>query len=127
MNIFAEDDYRKVLRKTVESRKQLDRSINFQALASAMRIQKAYLSSCLMGRADLSLDQMYLACTYLGFDKSQRDYLMLLLELSRCGLEERREELEAQIKAVHAQHLQSHKHLQSKVVKFDEQHLSAYL
>ncbi|MBK24623.1 MAG: hypothetical protein CME70_11565 [Halobacteriovorax sp.] len=98
MNIFNELDYREVLKKTVEERKKIDSSITFQAMASHMRIQKAYLSQVIKGIRDLSQDQLFLATQYLGFSPEESEYLKLLLDYSRCGLADREKVLLREIK-----------------------------
>lgn len=98
MNIFNELDYREVLRKTIEERKKIDSSTNFQAMATHTRIQKAYLSQVIKGVRDLSQDQLYLACEYLNFTPEESEYLKLLLDYARSALADRKKTLLREIK-----------------------------
>ena len=98
MNIFNELDYREVLRKTVEERKKVDSSLTYQAMAASMRVQKAYLSQVIKGVRDLGQDQLYLACKFLSFSPEESEYLKILLDYSRCGLEDRKKDLLREIK-----------------------------
>jgi uncharacterized protein (TIGR02147 family) len=111
MNVFEEMDYRRIFRRTVEELKELDPKMNFQSLAEAMRIQHSYLSKVLKETAELSADQMYLACQHLKFTAAQSEYLMLLLEYSRCGLKSRQDDLLKMIRGIQKQHLETKEHL----------------
>lgn len=98
MNIFNHLDYREILKKTIETRKKIDSTINFQAMATHTRIQKAYLSQVIKGNRDLSQDQLYLAAEYLGFSPEEKEYLKLLLDYARSGLADRKKILLREIK-----------------------------
>jgi uncharacterized protein (TIGR02147 family) len=98
LNIYNELDYRQILKKLVENRKKIDSSVNFQNMASSCRIQKAYLSQVIKGVRDLNQDQLYMACQYLNLDSDEKKFLVMLLEYSRCGLEERKKEILKKIK-----------------------------
>ena len=78
MNIYEELDYRVILRKTIEERKRVDSSSNFQKLATAIRVQKSYLSKVFRETTDLNTDQLFLACEHLEFTSDQKNYLFLL-------------------------------------------------
>lgn len=93
MDIFGSKDYRFIISASLEEKKSLNRKYTFQSMAAHMRIQKPYLSKVMNNRADFNTDQLYLACDYLGFDENEKDYLLLLLELERSSVEERRNEL----------------------------------
>ncbi len=98
MNIFDELDYREILRKSIEERKKIDSSITYQSMAAHMRIQKAYLSQVIKGVRDLSQDQLFMACQFLGFLPEENEYLKLLLDYARCGLKDREKLLLKEIK-----------------------------
>lgn len=98
----------------IVSKKKLDKSINFQNLATSMRIHKAYLSQVIKGERDLSQDQLYLACKYLDLKDHEYDYLKLLLEYARCGLEQRKQELKKTIKEIQKSYKKTTSHIDVK-------------
>lgn len=100
MNIFSTTDYRTILKETLEAKKFLDKSYSFQAMASAIRVQKPYISKVINARADFNSDQLYMACVYLGFEEEETSYILLLLEYERCFYPERREVLLKNIEKV---------------------------
>lgn len=100
MNIFTSDDYRKILAKTLEEKKFLDKKYTYHRMADHMRIQKPYISKVINNRADFSSDQLYMACDYLGIDGEEREYMLLLLEHERSLYAERKQELRARIEAI---------------------------
>jgi uncharacterized protein (TIGR02147 family) len=114
MNIYRETDYRTVLKGLVEEGRELDRSVSFQALAAHVRVPKSYMSRVTHGDADLSPDQLYLACDYFDLTTEEEAYLQLLLEHARSGLERRRKELWQSILAEQRRHLDPGKHLETK-------------
>ena len=119
MNVFEEMDYRRIFRRTIEEQKELDPKMNFQSLALAMRIQHSYLSKVFKQTAELSADQMFLACDHLKFTDDQREYLMLLLEYSRSGLKTRQETLLKEIRAIQRRHMETKEHLDKTTVRPD--------
>lgn len=119
MNIYSYSNYREFLQKTIESQKKLDSSRNFQTLATAMRLQKSYLSKVIKGDADLNSDQLYLACEYLGVGAEATDYLLLLLEHARCVVTKRREALDRRIRKIQNEKLQTDSHISAKAATGD--------
>ena len=93
MNIYASDDYREILKTVIAEYRLLDDKVNFQNMASHIRIPKSYLSRVVHGKADLSGDQLYLACEFLNFSDKERSYLFLLLEYARAGLKRRKSQI----------------------------------
>ena len=126
MSIYNDIDYRKILRNIVDERKKLDRSSNFQNLAKAIRVQKAYLSNCLKGKADLSFDQLYLVCEYLNLDSEQSEYLSLLLDFERSSLKSRKEKILKEIHEIQNKHIQTDKHITAKTLSPGIEGLSEY-
>lgn len=116
MNIYVEKDYRIILRKALEERRKLDVDATFQGMAAFMRIQKSYLSKVLHGHAELSSDQMHLACQYLEFSEEQLGYMMLLLEYARSGLHDRKEKLGAEIGRIQKKYLETKEHIAARTV-----------
>jgi uncharacterized protein (TIGR02147 family) len=126
MDIYKEDDYRSILRQAVEERKALDPGANFQKLAEAMRVPKSYLSKALGGTADLSGDQLYLACEHLQLTAEERDYLLLLHEASRTALTQRRRVLQRKIEKVQREHASAEVYLEAPVVDAEAQGRAEY-
>ena len=54
-------------------------------LAQAMKCNSAYLSRVMSGRAELSLEQGYLANSYLGHTETESEYFLLLIQYARAG------------------------------------------
>jgi uncharacterized protein (TIGR02147 family) len=131
MSIFSKLDYRVILKEIVEGKKKIDSSINFQSLATASRIQKAYLSQVIKGHRDLSQDQLHLACGYLELKEHESHYFSLLLEYARSGLSERKKKLLQEIKKLQKQHSKTSAHIEVNVherniVNRDDYHLDPF-
>lgn len=116
MNIFAQNDYRAILRQAIEERKQLDPSINFQEMAAFIRVPKSYLSRVVNGKANLSSDQLFQICEYLNFNKTERNFLQLLLEHARTGLKTRKKLLTEEINLMQSQYLDTKEYLRSAAI-----------
>jgi uncharacterized protein (TIGR02147 family) len=120
MNIYTKNCYRTVLRESVEARKILDPDNNFECLANAVRIPKSYLSKVLHAKADLSSDQLHLACVHLQMNDDEFAYMDLLLEHARTGLAARRQRLEHRIAAIQNQHASAEDYLSAPVAAADQ-------
>lgn len=116
MSIFSHGDYRRIIKDLVSHRKTIDSGATFQSMAEFMGIQKPYLSKVLSGAADLSSDQMYLACRYLKLSPIECDYMELLLTFSRCALSERKKDLEAKIRLYQENQLRTEAYLDEKSI-----------
>lgn len=112
MNIYGETNYRKVIKDYITGQKRFDSTINYQNMASAMGIQKAYLSLVVKGERDLSQDQLYRANQYMKFTLDQAAYMELLLEWSRCGVADRKAWLKKKIQEQQRQYLKTEKTLE---------------
>lgn len=113
MNVFAHDDYREILKALLDERRRDEADVNYQTLAEAIRIPRSYLSKVIHGRADLSVDQLFLAATFFRLSEDERDYLELLLATARTALAERRQALAARIEAARKPYLDTSAHLQA--------------
>jgi len=100
MNLYASDNYRKILNETMSEKKFLDKSYSFQAMANFIRVQKPYLSKVMNGHADLNSDQLYMCCKYLGLNEEEINYMLLLLERERCTYPERKKDLTLKIERI---------------------------
>lgn len=126
MNIFKTNDYREIFTQVIKERRDLDPEISFQNMSAHMRVPKSYVSRVIHGKADLSPDQLFLACEYLGFTQKEHAYLVLLLELARTGLKRRKEQLLAQIRHLQAEHLDTKKHLKEAAIMDTNGDLQSY-
>lgn len=115
MNIYKENDYRKILRSLVEERKKIDATVNFQAMAEFCGCPKSYLSKVLAGQANLNSDQIFLACDYLTLKEMDRCYISLLLESERTEIPGRKKILEKEIAALKVRCIESKEHITADI------------
>jgi len=120
VNVFSQSDYRAVLRSAVTERKSFDPEFGFHKLADAARVQKPYLSKVIGGNANLNSDQLFAICRILKFGEEEHEYMQLLLELERSGLEDRRKELRYKIDRIADSKRDSSAHLTAKAVQPDQ-------
>lgn len=112
MNIFELNDYRQILRDTLLLKKeQHGRTHSFQTMATACRVQKAYLSKVLKGHGHLSDDQLYLATEFLKLSRDEREYVTLLHAIERCSVQTRKRELTQKLESLQRKNLQTDTHL----------------
>jgi hypothetical protein len=104
-------DYAAALRTKADERKRYDPRATYQTLASACKVDKAYLSRVLRGDADLSQDQLYLAALHLGIAGLERDFLFALHAHSRSALPARRREIEQELARLRARALETRQHI----------------
>ena len=115
MNVYGEDNYRLVLQQLLVERRRDEPRIGYQDLARAIDIPKSYLSKVLHGRADLNVDQIFLAAKFFRLHAEERDYLEMLLAYARCKLEDRRQILAERIEQMRRKHLDTSQHLQADI------------
>lgn len=73
---------------------------NLAKLADAARIQRPYLSKVLNGYANLSRDQLFLACKCLEFDQEEMEFTHLLWDRESTQVDERRALLQKEIDGI---------------------------
>lgn len=104
--IFDAANYKQALQIVLEERRNtLGKFYTYQAMAKACRVQKTYLSRVFKGEAHLSDDQLYLAVDYLGMNPDERQYVTLLHQYERSGLQPRKRQIQPQIDAVRKKNL----------------------
>lgn len=113
MNIFKYIRYQEVVEKSVKMRKKIDPKFTFRHLSQQTGIQNTYLTNVIKGRSELNSDQMYLICKELNFNLEEQEYMLLLLDYSRCYIKERKELLLQKIQKIQAEHLDISKHLEA--------------
>ena len=116
MNFFDHTDYREALRELVAERKRVDTQFGFHSLADAARIQRPYMSKVISGKAELSVDQLYLICESIGLDAERATFIELLLNYSRSAVTARKKKLKSQIDATALSKRTSDANLKSKIV-----------
>jgi uncharacterized protein (TIGR02147 family) len=126
MNLYAENDYRKIIAGLVEERRELDKQTSFQSVAEFARMPKSYLSKVIHGTADLNADQLYLIAKYFDLSEDEQRYLEQLLDYARCGLEDRRKILLKRIRSVQNERLDARYHLKANLAKTDDSVASEY-
>jgi uncharacterized protein (TIGR02147 family) len=87
--------YRDYLRDALKEKKVVNSKHSAAWLADQIGVQRSYLSRVLKGDASLNADQLYTAGKVLHLNSDERAYLLLLLEIDRTTVEDRRKELEA--------------------------------
>ena len=75
MTLFDCDDYKEALKLLVNDRKQIRKSVTFEAMAKYCGIQKTYLSKVLSQKGNLSLDQLSLAGEFLKLSPFESQFL----------------------------------------------------
>ena len=97
ISILGFDDYRAALRHRADQWKDAVPKATFQKLAKACRVQRAYLSRVFQCQAELSQDQLFLACDHLGILALERDFLFTLHAYCRSDVPARRRQLADQL------------------------------
>lgn len=126
MNIYTKYDYRQILCAVVSERKRLDSTVNFQHMATHVRIPKSYLSKVIHGKADLNSDQLFLVCKFLDFNDQESAYMQLLLEYARTGITARKENLLIEIRQIQTRQLDTKEHIKAVAIGTLSDELTAY-
>jgi uncharacterized protein (TIGR02147 family) len=113
---YQDTSYRHAIERIIAKRKSVGDKITLSEMARATKIQVAYISNVLKGRAHFSADQLFTLAQYLELDDEATDYLLLLLDWERSAKKERRERLKARIDRLRKERLKTHKHLSAKKV-----------
>lgn len=106
-------NYREIIRKEIEYRKQLDSSFTFKQFAKNIRIPPSYLSRVFSEDADFNSDQLFQACEYLEFSAEKTEYLHLLLEKEKSTLKKRRELINQKIRQLQNEQAEIAHHLKA--------------
>ncbi len=126
MDVFAENDYRDVIRKRVKELAQTRKALTLQKLASLIPVQNTYLSRALNDeKTHLNEDHLFRACKVLEFFPEEIDYLFLLRNRAIASDPDRRSYLESKINRV-----RQSRHRSAEFQEFDTRRLTeemAYL
>ncbi len=115
MNIYTENDYRRVLRHVVKA-SAVGKKTNLTQIASSAKIPKSYLSKILRGDADLNQDQLFRIAEDLNLPNKEREYLATLLEYSRCSYHRRKADLKHRLEKMRQESLTSEDNLKLKLL-----------
>lgn len=105
MSLYKHLEYREAIRWLIEQRRKVHPKLTLETISQHMRIKRSYLSQVLTGRAELSLDQMFLFQRYFDLPPDWCDYLDLLLESSRTTVVERKHLLSEKIEQMRKSHI----------------------
>ncbi len=125
--IFEAANYKQALQSVLEERrKTLGKIYTYQGMAKACRVQKTYLSRVFNGDAHLSDDQLYMAADFLGMNPEERQYVTLLHQYERSGLQPRKRLIQPQIEAVRKRNLKTASHLAVEQMSAEASDYSEY-
>lgn len=128
-SVYSNTKYKIVLRQLIEVKKErLGMEFSYKKMADACRIQKTYLSRALNpeSKTHLSTDQIYLACVFLGLNKDEIDYIILLSEHEKCMVPERKQELRRKMETLKTRNLKTENNLILKEVALGELETSEF-
>ena len=126
MNLFAQDDYRKILTSAFEEFKKLNLSFTLSKLSTDCGMQPSYLSNVMNGRGDFNSDQLFKIAEILNLPEDLTDFMLLLLEFEKSTVVSRRKKLNLQIEEIRRQKISVSKVLSSKVISLSEIEANEY-
>lgn len=126
LSVYDFESYKQVLRSFISARRKADPIFSQSQLADRMGVQKSYLSRVLNGEAHLNADQLYLLAGEINLRDDEFDYLLLLLEIERCGLESRRQGLIRKRDEIRSAKMQSDQFLERTAAVPDIQAFTEY-
>lgn len=127
MHLFEYESYKAALKDAVlEKKAHLGLHYTFQKMAVACRIEKTYLSRVLNDTSHLSLEQLYLACAYLGFNADQQHYMQILLQLERASESPYKTNLKSELERVRIRLATTEQHIKSTSLSPDSPEMIEY-
>lgn len=84
MEIFNEDNYKAIVRNTIEAQPKKGRG-QFRKLSEFLGISNVVISQVFSGEKDLTTEQAILTSKFLGFSDHEVDYFLLLVQRDRAG------------------------------------------
>lgn len=84
MTVFDFNDYRKYLNFSIKNRPQRGRG-EINKMAEFIEVHPSLLSQILSTEKNLSSDQGFKLCEYLGFSQNETDYFLLLIQYDRAA------------------------------------------
>lgn len=108
MDIYTYNDYKTLARDlTNDLRQKYGQRYTFEKMANACGIQKTYLSRVLNGKGNLSADQLYSACEYLGLSPVEADFVDCMREFQTSTNSKRRERLKKKMDSIRSSRLKT--------------------
>lgn len=120
MRFFEFDDYRSALQEYIDHLKNEGEPISYSSFADALGVQKTFISKVFKQQAHLSEDHIFLAIEKLTLNSEEENFLWLLFEHDRSGLEKRKKVLRGEISRIQEEQRQLKKHTQAEVLKAEE-------
>jgi uncharacterized protein (TIGR02147 family) len=114
MSLFDFTDYRPALREMVDALKVKDPTFSHGKLAETIRAQKTFVSKVFGEEAHFNEDHMYMIYEHLPMTDLERNYLKLIYDFTRSGLEIRRQKILHEIHLLQDQWRRSGAHLQAE-------------
>lgn len=122
MDIYDYTDYKKIIRAaTVALRQKYGQRYTFEKMANACGIQKTYLSRVLNGKGDLSADQLYSACEFLGLSSDEAYFVECVRDFQVSYNPKRREWLKKKIESFRSKRLKTETAVKVNPVEDSEQ------
>lgn len=84
MNIFEENDYKKVLNNLIKEKRKTQKGFSSK-LAEHLGVHATLVSQVFAGSKDFTEEQMLLVCEFMGIPKLESQYLLVLLQFERAG------------------------------------------
>ncbi len=101
MELFAETDYKRILRARLKEFRHSDRQLNLKTIARRIPLQYTYLSRALNDdKTHLNEDHLFAICRLLEFMPDETEYLSLLRQLATSSSPTRKNFLEGKISRI---------------------------
>jgi uncharacterized protein (TIGR02147 family) len=126
MTVFHAKNYRSALGDLMERRRKAEPGFRQATLAKGAKLQPSYVSNVFAGRADFSPDQLFRVCRFFSLGLDETDYLLLLLEMERCDVPERKLLLEERAQRTRESHAKIAANVSAKRVEPDDLALAQY-
>jgi uncharacterized protein (TIGR02147 family) len=126
MDVYAYNTYVDCLRDAMNQRRATQPSFTMARVATQSKIQRTYLSHVMAGRAHLNRDQLFALSETLNIEDDAREYLMLLLDIERCAIPKRKEQLLKQATTWRSRHSRSERALNREARLVSDQSLFLY-
>lgn len=126
MNIYSYSSYRALLRDRLKSLKSGPKKLGTLKLANLTGLHSSYISSVLQEHKHFNSDQVYTICEVLGFNDSEIDYVLLLLNWERSATKGLRSKFKGEIKRKQEESRKVHRVLSVKKQKDLDLMLSEY-
>jgi len=114
ISIYEKDNYRSIIKALLSEQKKHEEGLPLAVVAQSCHMQPSYLSNVLKERGHFSSDQAFMLMNFLKRSNEETEYLLLLIELERCGIPYRKKYLKEKINRLRQQHLRAEKYIESQ-------------